>query len=218
MILLIVPSRGRPHNAVELIKTWQSTTEGKSELRFYVDDDDPTALRYPAEFTTVGEPGRLVGITNRIAVANVNYYTMFGSIGDDHRFESPGWETKLLKGLDKLGGRGVLYGDDGVHGQNLCTAFFMSTNIVKALGYMIYPSLEHLYADNFALELGKAMGKLKYLSDVKITHYHPIAKKAEWDTTYDIGNNADVWARDGAAFDYWKRNLKELDAKKAWNS
>lgn len=215
MILLIVPSRGRPHNAVELIKTWRATTEGKSELRFYVDSDDPTAYQYPEEFTSIGEPGRLVGITNRIAVANTSYYKMFGSIGDDHRFESAGWETKLLRALDKLGGRGVVYGDDGVHGENLCTAFFISANVVKALGYMIFPGLEHLYADNFALELGKAMRKLTYLPDVKIAHHHPIAKKAAWDATYEIGNNPGVWDRDSKAFADWQDNYKDLDVIKA---
>lgn len=219
MILLIVPSRGRPHNARQLIDTWEATTEGKSLLEFYVDNDDPTAKDYPAGFTTVGEPGRLVSITNRVANATANTYEVFGSIGDDHRFESAGWETALLKALDKLGGTGVVYGDDGVHGKNLCTAFFMSSNIIKALGYMVYPEIEHLFADNFALELGRKVG-IKYLPDVKIIHHHPIAQKANWDATYEIGNNPAVWSKDEAAFNKWRKHYLERDARKvlAWKS
>jgi len=164
---------------------------------------------YPKDFTTVGEPGRLVALTNRAATQLADDATILGSIGDDHRFESTKWESSFIKGLDKLGGIGVMYGDDGLQGQNLATAFFISANIVRQLGYMIWPELEHLYADNYAMELGKVIDKLLYMPNVKITHYHPLAGKSPWDLTYDIGNNDGVWVRDRAAFEHWYNNHRQ---------
>lgn len=199
-ILLVVPSRGRPHNAERLRRAWEATTEGCSELRFLVDLDDPTRHDYPEDLTDIGIPGRLVVLTNRCAIANLDRFRVFGSIGDDHLPQTR-WEGPVLDAFDE--GAHVVYGDDGVHGERIPTAFFMSSAAVRARGHMIPPTFEHLFADNQALDLGRAADCVRYLPEVKITHLHPIVGLAPDDETYRRGTGPEVWARDEAAYRAW---------------
>lgn len=226
-IALLVPTRARPHNARKLIDAWWSATEGKSTLYFMVDSDDPEILSYQDIAITVdnadvvvmiGRPARLVEWTNFMAehLWQRTGHKIFGSIGDDHLPESSGWESAIIEAVEAMPNKaGVVYGDDGVHGGNLATAFFMTANITDALGYMCPPELEHLYCDNAAMDIGRA-STLIYLPDVKITHYHPIAGKAEWDDTYVRGNEGRVQHHDSLAYSKWK--AEELPQLPGWLS
>ncbi len=213
-LLLVVPSRERPHNAHRLRAAWQATSQGGSDLLFLVDDDDPTRADYPESLTIIGKPGRLVELTNRCAVANVDRYRAFGSIGDDHVPETAGWETAIMDAVVDLGGVGIIYGDDGIQHEAIPTACFMTSNIVRALGWMAPPTLEHLFCDDAWRAIGDAAGCRRYLPDVKITHYHPTVGSAPNDSTYEQGNSVDVWARDRAAYEAWLADGLEEDAAK----
>ncbi len=76
----------------------------------------------------------------------------------------------------------------------------MSSNIVRTLGYMAPPCLEHLYVDNSWLAWGKGIDRLRYLPDVVIEHLHPEAGKAERDASYDATNSNEQYQRDFAAW------------------
>lgn len=209
-ILLIVPSRGRPHNADRLVRAWQATTEGLSELRFLVDNNDPTRWDYPEDYTDIGIPGRLAALTNRCARRSL-HYRLLGSIGDDHVPETL-FESALL---EAAGDVGIAFGDDGVHHERIPTAFFVTSNIVRELGGMGPPGVQHLFFDDWARELGNAAGCLRYLPDVKITHWHPIVNKAPIDATYLAGGeNKVLFASDKRAYEAWLANGLQPDAAK----
>ena len=57
----------------------------------------------------------------------------------------------------------VYYGNDGYQGEILCTHAFISSNIIKTLGFMGPECLNHYYVDNFWMEMGKHLKCLKYL-------------------------------------------------------
>lgn len=82
----------------------------------------------------------------------------------------------------------------------------MTSDIVRTLGWMAPPTLEHLYIDNAWKTLGKGMGRLRYLPDVILEHMHPAAGKAEMDGTYHQANSGAQDQRDHAAFDAWVRD------------
>ena len=216
-ILLIVPSRARPHNARALLDVWQATTEGHSGIVFCLDDDDPTTPEYPRDDCEViiGPRKRLAGWTNTVAVARLDDHALFGSIGDDHRPESQGWESAILDAVRLVDGPAIVYGDDGVHGEAIPTAFFVTSNIVRTVGGMGPPGVSHLFFDDWARELGRAAGCLRYLAGVKITHHHPLAGRAPMDQTYeDGGSNRVLWNADEVAFRAWMRDGLDGDAAK----
>lgn len=218
-IALLVPTLGRPQNAERLIDAWNATTEGRSDLWFLVDDDDPCrgdyldVCRHSGAQVEIGRPARLVSWTNRAALDRMHRYEVFASWGDDHvpldRFETP-----IMDAVDDAGGVAIIGTNDLVHGPAIPTACCVTSNIVRALGWMALPTLEHLACDLAWKALAVAAGCWRYLPDVRVEHRHPIVGKADWDPTYSVGNDGAVSARDHLAYDAWGQDGIEVDAAK----
>ena len=204
-LLVIVPTRGRPHNAEALWQAWRDTSSGAADLLFAVDDDDPMLRHYqdvigrmPGVLLHVGPRLRMVGTLNAVAVANASKYRFLGFLGDDHRPRSTGWDQRFCECLS--GGTGIVYGNDLLQGENMPTAVAMTSDIVTALGYMAPPSMVHLCADLCWLEWGKAIDRITYLPDVVIEHVHPALGKAPMDVGYEDANSPGRMSGDSAAY------------------
>lgn len=211
-LAVIVPSRGRPQNVARLLKACYDTAITHARIFVEFDADDPLAAAYDdldilpwADFT-VNESGlRLVGILNETALACATHYDAVGFVGDDVVPRTAGWDAAVLGALTDLGS-GIVYCNDLLQGEKLPTAVFMTSDIVRTLGWMAPPTLEHLYVDNAWKLLGEGMGRLRYLPHVVLEHMHPAAGKAAIDDTYRGSNSSDQDQRDHAAFDAWVRD------------
>jgi hypothetical protein len=198
-LLVIIPSRGRPDVIAELAEEFFINSVGFADLLIGTDDDD---VDYPTVEGVLYERGprlRLNGTLNKLSVKYAGEYEYIGFAGDDHRFRTDGWDENILSTLDDMD-LGVVYGNDLLQGENLPTAVFMTSEIVKRLGYMSPPGLVHLYMDNFWLEIGKATN-IKYLHDTVIEHMHPLAGKADWDDRYLEVNSNEVAMHDRKEFE-----------------
>lgn len=222
-IALIVPTRGRLPAVEAFLDKWAGSTDGRSTVWLACDLDDPATVGVsrvvvagyrdlPVRLVT-GHRQTMAGWTNALYPATGARVVC--SLGDDHRVTGP-WESQVLAAVDDLGGVGVVYGDDGIQHEGLPTCAFVTANIVDALGYMIPPGIEHLYADNFWLELGKRAGCLRYVPELSTPHLHPIleAKGSPWDDLYRENNSEAAFARDGAAFDRWLAEQADADVAK----
>ena len=108
-----------------------------------------------------------------------------------------------------------MYGNDLLQGENLPTQVAMTSDIVRALGYMCPPTLTHLFVDNFWLSLGRTADCIRYLPDVVVEHMHPAAGKAEWTPGHMRVNTHAMKNRDEDAFrDYVEAGLFEADVAK----
>lgn len=212
--LWIVPSRGRPENVERLINHFR-VTKCEADLMICVDTDDPRADEYSALaahysldsswlYFRFGERLRLGGTLNKHALLEAGDYAYIGFMGDDHRPASFLWDAIMVKNLRDMGNVGFVYGDDLFQGVNLPTAVCMTSNIIRTLGYMVPPTMTHLYLDNFWLELGRACGCIKYLDHVIIEHVHPAAGKAEMDERYSEVNSNEQNSADLRAFNEYK--------------
>lgn len=189
MITVICPTRGRPERAGAMAASFHDTAALiATALVLVVDADDPTL----AEYRTLGETlvvlapedtGDLVKATNTVAlrVAADGETTIIGHVGDDHLFRTSGWDSRIEAALTEPG---VAYGDDLHQGANLPTAVFVSTTIVRDLGWLALPGSTHLYIDNAWKDLGESLGALHYLPDVVIEHMHGSLGKAPMDEGY----------------------------------
>jgi hypothetical protein len=185
---------------------------------FIVDRDDPEFEAYlllgrewrrrfgmdaDAPFVVVldkHETGNLVKATNARLDRFWDKTDIFGHVGDDHLFRTQGWDIRIEGALVKPG---VAYGDDGVHGEAIPTAAFVSSSIVKALGWLALPTCRHLYIDNAWRTLGDRLGSRHYLADVLIEHMHPLVGKAPTDEGYAKANAPEMYAHDQAAYEAW---------------
>lgn len=211
-LLVMVPTRGRPQNMLDLIATFLETSElDSTRLWFWVDNDDPERHNYKSavepflglgiEFTC-GPRLRLGPTLNKMAAGRVGQFEYLGFVGDDHRFRTPGWDVIFEEALS-WHSMAMVYGNDLVHGPNIPTAAFMTSTIPKKLGYFVPPGIMHLFADNAWKTMGEAT-QLIYRGDVIIEHMHPLVGKAESDEGYVEVNAPEVYQRDQAAFELWR--------------
>jgi hypothetical protein len=143
---------------------------------------------------------RLGGTLNFYSELYTGAYDVIGFMGDDHRPRTYAWDMEMLNAVDLLDGTAIVYGNDLLQGENLPTAVFITSDIVKALGYYQPPELVHLFFDNFWRDLGRAAFCLRYMPDVIIEHMHPAAGKAEWDERYLEVNAGGMYEHDEAAY------------------
>lgn len=216
-LVVIVPSRGRPDAAAELAMAFRETCTADTALVFALDDGDPSEPGYFGAIQTAA-PGQRVGYfiaANNSMVEALNKTAAMacgpdaaepvfavGFMGDDHRPRTVGWDRAYLDALHELG-TGIVYGDDGLQGENLPTQVAMTADIVQALGWMALPALRHLYVDNVWKALGATANCLRYLPDVLVEHMHPFAGKAELDDNYARVNSAEITAHDRHVYERW---------------
>jgi hypothetical protein len=214
--LIIAPTRRRLANAQRLIDSVAATATMKTDLILAVDEDDEQTyagkLRLAPNVRVVMGPRRTVPEwTNRIALGPGREYWAVASLGDDHVPETPGWDADLMGAIDAMGGAGIAYGNDTLQGVNLPTAPVVSSGIVAALGWFMYP-FGHFFCDNVWKDLGEQAGCLVYLPNVIIRHYHCAFGTAPVDSTY--AEAAPAWLADEPAYHAWRDGDMAADVEK----
>lgn len=211
MLAILVPSRGRPQNLKRLTAAVESTTEGRARIFARIDDDDRERDRYLAlnlNISLVLGPRIFFGrsVNELAAFATRAGATRLAMFGDDVVPETPGWDRMLI---DALGDRlGVAYGSDGLehlHGPDLPTHYVTQTEVYRRLGWLVLPTLRHLFADNVAREIGKGLSNFQYIPEAKLPHLHPWAHpEVVRDQTYREANDKRRRRDDKAAFELWR--------------
>ncbi len=209
-LVVITPSRDRPAQLAELATAVERTTDRRVTVLACVDLDDPQREAYErltGPRITFGPRHSLSGWTNwaaENALQDSDPPRYLASLGDDHRPRTPNWDLKLIEAIEGIGGSGIAYGNDLMHGPNLPTSWVVSADIVRAVGWMMLPTCQHMYVDNAVLELGRALDRIVYVPGAVIEHLHPLAGKAKWDGSYRESNAPTRYADDGTAFAVWK--------------
>lgn len=223
---VLVPSRGRPENVKRLIDAMDATIDvTMTRLFVIVDEDDPKQADYQymlqnsrhwAFCITNSYYYKIGPILNAVSRNQAKACRYIAFMGDDHCPRTFHWDQHLVEALD--GKPGVSYGNDLFQGENLPTAVCISSDVIRALGYMCPPRLEHLYLDNFWKELGQRLGNLKYLPDVIIEHLHPLAGKAQVDAGYHYSLAPETLRGDGERYAEFLRTRWEADSDSMmWN-
>jgi hypothetical protein len=216
-LVVVVPSRGRPEAIEELRTTIAMTSEALTALYAVVDRDDPRLEEYleqaEDDVAVVDSEGMVAALNEAARLLSRAGWDALGFMGDDHRPRTPGWDRRLLEALSELG-TGIAYGNDLLMGERMPTAVAMTSDIVRALGYMAPPTFRHLNVDLVWKEWGDRIGRLRYLDDVVIEHLHPAIGKAVLDAGYERVNSVEMVARDGFAWDSYVVDRLDEDVLK----
>jgi hypothetical protein len=219
-MIILVPTRGRPSNAVELLAEHDKLST-HSDILFIIDANDPEHDQYEFEvgadkcMTIENETRGMAYPINKAANAIVkeNKYQYFAFLGDDHRPRTAGWDGILIQAMQRR--PSMAYSNDLLQGERLPTMITMTSDIVAALNGMVPPKMKHLYLDNFWKKLGQDLGALTYLDHVIVEHMHPVAGKAEWDEGYKEVNATEIYAFDALAYqNYIQSEAYELLKRK----
>lgn len=209
--LVIVPTRSRPDKARECASTLKALST-ISDVMLGLDDDDAQKYlddKIDGVLYEVNPRLRMNGTLNLLATKYADQYETITFMGDDHMVRTKGWDEKLFKPILKRG-YGLAYGNDLFQGQNLATAVMMSTNIIKALGFMAPPKLIHLFMDNFWMALGSILDCMNYHGDVIIEHMHYMNGKSQADAQYHEVNSSEISNHDGEEFRrYIQEDMKD---------
>jgi hypothetical protein len=207
-ILTLCPTRGRGFKAVNETNNSHEETKAlaESKLVFIVDRDDETDYtgEYDHDVFIYGRktlPRNIMAATNEAVAFYQDRYDVIGFIGDDVRFRSKGWDEEFA---DALSSGGIAYGDDGVQGKSLPTHWWVTTDIIKSLGWFLNPRLRHFYMDNTWQEIGNATSSLSYRPTVNVEHLHFSFGKSEKDATYE--HTMAVGSGDDIRFKEWKNS------------
>lgn len=211
-LTVYVPTKGRPDNAKRLQEAFYETTVLGSRVVFILSYNDPQLSKYMSlnlHDIIVVAPEK-PGFVNPLNLGYLSdrrhhYSYALGFMGDDHLPRTKAWDEVFVNKLLKMGG-GFVYGNDGFQKEKIPTSIVMTANIPLALGFMTLPSLKHLYADNWWLDLGKALNKIEYMPDIIIEHLHPAAGKAANDEGYAFSSS---WNLDQEDKKEYERYLKE---------
>lgn len=215
-LLVITPSRLRPQNIARLLDAVHATSRMNTHVHVAVDDDDPELERYQyvmkqaareGDKLTVGPRKGLVEWTNEIATQSLDY-PFLASLGDDHIPRTPGWDRALIKAIERMGGTGFSYPWDGTR-EDIPEAVVMSSDIVRALGWMGMPDLSHWYIDTVWADLGRSAGCIRHLRVIAVDHAHWDAGKAAVDQTY--ADSSEKLKADRTAYYRWRKERMALD-------
>jgi hypothetical protein len=209
-MLVIIPSRNRPKSVAEITKDLLEQSID-IDICFGLDDDDISEYTYVPGVIYERNPRVLMnGTNNIIATKYADNYKFICFLGDDVRPRTFGWDKILSEPL--MNKPGISYANDLIQKEFLPTHVVMSSEIIKALGFMAPPVLKHLYLDNFWLDLGNATNSIHYFENVILEHMHPLLEKASVDKVY-----LDSWGLvddDKAAYENYKNVEFSKDVEK----
>lgn len=224
VIAVLCVSRGNPQALFEALVSFHDTTMnmGTSHFVAVLDENDPMLPKYIEMLENsiydllvvpTAETGYMNLALNYAALIYAEKADVVGFIGDDHRFRTKGWDRIVGKVLSDIGG-GFVYADDLAQRSQLPTQVFVSSPVIKALGWMGLPGCRHLYLDNAWKFLGETTDSLYYLPDIVIEHMHPAYGKGTWDDNHTRVNSADFYSHDREVYDAWIARDARADVEK----
>lgn len=211
-LVLLVPSRGRPHNVARLLDACAGTCQAETIVHFGFDEDDPRLLENVAAaegLTEISVRPRmgLAAWTNELAAAHPDAEWLC-SIGDDMVPVTEGWDKQLCDAAAP----GIAYPNDKRR-DDIPECAVISRSIVDALGWYCEPTLEHWFIDSVWADLGRLAGCLSYLPEVIVEHRHPNVPGGDpHDATYQ--DAAAGFAADMAAYQKWRMRRMRQDVAK----
>ena len=205
-LLVMVPTRGRRAQCERLLKSFTETATC-ADLLFITDPDDQDTyegMDWGDATCAVLDPREyLTGKLNKTALAMADLYPVLQWARDDNVFVTPAWDKIMLAALEDLGGSGWVYPDDKRRA-DVPEHWMVSSDVVKALGWMANPVMGHYFIDNSVAEIGKRAGLIRWCPEAVIEHLHySVTPETGHDQLYQDTETM-FGEKDLAAYQQWR--------------
>jgi hypothetical protein len=195
-ILIKLPSRGRPEKLRTTFAKYVEHAEDPAKISFMVtvDDDDFTFTNIASKLlkcihnqTTVivGPPCGKIGAVNR-DMDKAGVYDILLLASDDMIPVQKGYDRIIRESMEKFypDTDGVLFFNDGHHGDKLNTLCILGKKYYERFGYIYHPSYKTEFCDNEFMDVANQLGRQTYIDQVIIEHKHPLWTGEVKDPTY----------------------------------
>lgn len=187
-VIILCPTHGRPREFVRMVASAQATcTAWNWEIRGLVEKDDVKLQEYFAGLGRVEGVGDVdieimesKGSKNCVVEQWERMKNEVGAddiiclFGDDIMFASFGWDEMIMKAMP-ADGIGISYCRDNEIFDML--HMIIGVGLLKVVGYIMYPTIEHYYGDSWWRKLGIDAGIMYPISDMFLFHLH---SKVAW--------------------------------------
>jgi hypothetical protein len=194
---LLMPARERLNLNLTLISSIITTVDDINNITLYmgIDDDDPTreiqmkiAEAIPfVKFVPIHNEGKFIGLGKMWNIlARECDDEIFGYIGNDMIFRTPGWDTKIINKFkndcpkDNIQ---LYHCDDGYRHDALCVNAFVHRKYMEEVGYFIREEFLINWSDSWMMEVFGSFGRVEYIPDILIEHNHWVFGKRNIDST-----------------------------------
>jgi hypothetical protein len=124
-----------------------------------------------------------------------------GWLGDDLVPKTPEWDVEAISSL--TGWNCVSTNDEAHAPKKFNGATVWSADLVRAVGYLYPPGLQHMYIDDVWEEIARLSGCWQCRMDIVVKHDHAMFNGAKDATT---AHTVKFWADDERAFTAWKEH------------
>lgn len=214
--LFKLASRSRPKKFIEVIENIHTHLSRGCEFKILatLDVDDETmnneGMRnrlkmYDKVFPIYGLSNNKIDAINReIEFTTSSDFDILINMSDDMAFIENSFDKIIESHIND--GDCILHFPDQNQGSNCMTMSIMDRKYFERFNYIYNPEYESLECDVEAMEVGKRLGRYRYIDKVIFYHYHPSFGQAKYDEQYLKTESYEVRIRDKTTFDRRKIN------------
>ena len=177
-----VPTRGRPHRLQKFLDGCVATRMTMPGLIVVdgKDGGDYSKVKIPPNWRIeVASEREEVGGRMEAFFHSYSDAAFYSIINDDVVPETPHWDTELAKEADDWN---VAYPWDTLSG--MATQFLVGGKLARAVGSFSLGFI-HTKVDRAWMEIGQALGRLRFRKDLRLRHEHYSRNPALRDSTYN---------------------------------
>lgn len=228
----LLPTLNRSKLVQEFIESYKES-ESTTPVMLLVDESDPDLENYktlnlPEKFTLKLTKSVTMGDKIREVWDEILKCEWVGILNDDHRPRTKGWDQVIVS---QLNGANIAFTNDGptpdkpyAFPNKICGAIAFSGKVLKTLGYMFPPGVQHLFSDDaWGYLFGNARAAIA-LGNVCVEHDHAYKKPELQDETFKLINGPQglvngqgiggLWPKDREAFQKWLETQAQDDLQK----
>lgn len=193
-ILVMCPTRDRPHSVECMIKSvFETSTD--ADVCLYIDEDQTEDyLGFTGEAKVIHGP--VVGPVksfNTMVEANPGYMVYVAATDDCH-FVTPGWDKWVRDTAMNFPNTMGMIGPCNISREGRMDFPVATANWIKALGFFAYPGCYHYYWDVVLEDLAKTVGLIRYATDDDFQMVHDNQKSHLTDNkVYEDAQQAICW-------------------------
>jgi|SRR3990172_6639148 len=189
-------SRSRPDKFIAGVENIYINSRNKNfDILAALDIDDTTMnnenmiekmKRYDKLYPIWGASKNKIDAINR-AMIQAPEYDLLINMSDDMTFIEKGYDEIIEAAMNKYfpDGDCLLHFPDQNQGENCMTMSIMDKKYYERFNYIYHSDYESLWSDKEAEDVGKILGRYKFINKRIFNHYHPSFGHTPYDNQYD---------------------------------